>query len=196
MGPRPAGRGEGAAGGQDPGAQAWVEARARGAPIPKEHRTYEALSKAPPIFPSPEEHPVVRMGSYATLTAANPRFPSEDGGNDALISYLLDHGVEASQIETIDGQYGDPEPSIIVYDPPRDVLFDAGRRFGQESVLVVEGRRNQLVFTNGELAGKAHPGSGHERHEQRPDDYFSRVSTGAGDLFWTNALNFKAIEDA
>lgn len=152
---------------------------------------YKHLAKADGVGPGPtppsdavREHPIVSGQMHVGLISADhPRFPvSTNGGHAAMKTELQNAGYK---FEETDGCYGMPEKSFIVYNIPREHLFDLGNRYGQEAtVFCQQGGHREMLYTNGERMGRAHPGlpSYEYWHKDPPEDYYTRIPATGGFL--------------
>jgi len=125
-----------------------------------------------PIYNKPlphlASHPIF-SGSVAILTGENPKYPST-GDNNTLQQELKYHGY---QFEPVKGQYGGtPENSFLVKNPDPKFIANLGKKYGQESILIGNNGKHNLLYTNGPNEGKYHPGTGEYGFHptQKPED--------------------------
>ena len=129
------------------------------------------LYRSPP--PELADHPLFSgKQTVGMMTAEAPRFPSQhSGGNAELQGELRKAGL---QHELTHGSYGGPEHSFIIYGPTREQMYDLGKRYGQEAVIYGQDGKYEMMYTNGDKAGKSHPGLPLVRFSQKqPDDYYT-----------------------
>jgi hypothetical protein len=149
----------------------------------------------------PSQHPLfnenhLNSGNYAVLSGQNPKFPEAvqtQGGNEALENEIKAKGWDYHPVA---GMYDGPESSFVVHNPDIDAVRDLGSRFGQESVLLANGGKNKLLFTNGPNAGKYHAGEGVKMHnEGAPENYYSTYLHNGNPIHWTNQIDFSQLHD-
>lgn len=153
----------------------------------------EELTKGDKVPSEASLHPILAgRGSFAFLTGHAPVFPSElQGGHQGMMQYLAQNG---NRFEETNGKYGEsPEPSVIAYGPTREQVMEAGRKFGQESVIYSDGGKHEFIYVNGPYAGKYHPGKpGHQFFLQEPANAYTRIP-GIGhvrlDFDWDKLLD-------
>jgi hypothetical protein len=132
-----------------------------------------------------------RQGKFAILTADNPRFHTNkgpvpgteknpDGGTKQPWSPQEMHN-ELSKLRQegkigdffhVQGKYDfDPtvEHSFLVQEPKNfGDIHELGKRAGQESVFTSRNGTHQVAYVNGEHAGKAFQGEGHQEYNTDP----------------------------
>ena len=128
---------------------------------------------------------LLRKSGWAILTAENPngnQAPEQDNAaaNARLIAELRQRGLKFLPVV---GRYGgtDENSFAIVGIPPQEAA-DLGRRYGQEAVLTRDG----FVYQDGSI----NPAKGIEVFKEPPEDFFSRVTTGAGDAYFRVDIDF------
>lgn len=109
-----------------------------------------------PLIPSKvRTHPIFAGGRYGLMSGENPLFPSAiQGGpsHEKLTQALKGMGLKFDETT---GQYGNPERSVIIYNPHPEQMKILGKLFGQESVVFGQGGKHELIHTNGPHEGKA-----------------------------------------
>jgi hypothetical protein len=121
---------------------------------------------------------VILGGEKPLFTASGPV------GHAALGQMLEQKGFD---YEPCHGKYqGDKQPSYIVHvrnDGEDETLKGIARRMGQESVVHSEGGKHQLVYLNGDNAGKATaPAGGLEWYgDNEPDDNYTTLYGASGE---------------
>lgn len=139
--------------------------------------------------PQTPNHPVFRGGKFAILTGEKPKYevtPGYEGENSSLVNHLEKMKQEGhiSHYQPVVGKYGELENSFIVHNPNFEKMKDLGYHFGQESVILSNKGKHQLVYTNGQHYGMAHPhvptqddantSSNVVQHTQEPEDYYTK----------------------
>lgn len=123
------------------------------------------------------DHPIFNGSPWGAMSGEAPRFPAEEQPtHENLVNHLRQRGVK---FEETHGRYGDPERSVLIYNPTRELMSELGKKFGQESVVYSNGGKHELLYTNGEHEGKSRLTSpGNEPitwHDEAPDDYYSHL---------------------
>lgn len=123
------------------------------------------------------DHPVFNGSPWGAMSGEAPRFHAEEQPtHENLVNHLRQRGVK---FEETHGRYGDPERSVLIYKPTRELMSELGKKFGQESVVYSNGGKHELLYTNGEHEGKSRLTSpGNEPitwHDEAPDDYYSHL---------------------
>jgi hypothetical protein len=160
----------------------------------------ELLRKATP------NHPVFRGGKFAIMTGEKPKYgihPGFEGENNTLLNHLeeMKRSGHLASYEPVLGKYGEWENSFILHRPNFEKVKELGEKFGQESVVLSNNGRHQLVYTNGENKGMARPhlppesasnvGSGVVQHSTEPGDLYSSGKDLQGNkMIFTIPLNF------
>lgn len=117
-------------------------------------------------------HPIFR-GDAVLMSGENPKFPAQTSGHEELVGALTRSGIPHDEIE---GKYeGKPERSVAIYGLAPAAAAKLGKDFGQEAVVVLHNGKQRMLYTNGDKAGRWHPGEGVEVFPERPDDYYSTV---------------------
>jgi hypothetical protein len=148
--------------------------------------------KRPPDIPglrAPPRHPAVDGAHVGFLTAENPRWPSEvDGDNKDLEYDLARMGL---RFERVRGRYDDPENSVMVHGIKPQDLYNLGRKYGQESVVLSKGGQNHLLYTHGPNHGKMFSGEGVSVFDAEPDNYFTTVTTPKGPVHFSYNVDWE-----
>jgi hypothetical protein len=96
------------------------------------------------------------------------------------------------------GHYGGQENSYIVavHDANRDEITALGKKYNQDSVVYSENRKNQMIYTTGENAGKYNPGNGAKNSvDQKLKDYYTTVKlTDDGTAKFNLHIDFGKLE--
>jgi hypothetical protein len=120
------------------------------------------------------DHPMFRgHQTVGMITADAPKYESKgSNGNKGLSDEMRQLGLKH---EATQGSYGaGPENSFIVYGPTREQMYQLGNRYGQETVVFSQDGKQELMYTHGPNAGKAHPSLPLVRFSQKkPDDYYT-----------------------
>ena len=138
------------------------------------------------------QHPLL-TGAHpmGMISGENPHWPAQASGHEEMGKHLAHMGLQA---EPVEGRYGQPERSWLVYKPTREQMYQLGKTFGQDSVLYTHGGNHELLYTNGPKAGKFHPGTGHEFFQEAPEDYYTKVPSLGG--YMRLAVNFDDLHDS
>jgi hypothetical protein len=126
------------------------------------------------------QHPLFTFAEpVGIMSGENPRFPAAASGHESLKNELTQMGVRHQEVQ---GHYGAPEKSFLIYGLPREHLMALGKKYGQESVIHNEGGNREFIYTHGPHAGKMHPGlPTHEQwtdQEGPPEDYYTKMPEG------------------
>ncbi len=131
------------------------------------------------------------------MSAENAKFPEKNQigfDHDKVLAHLKGAGYDAS---SVNGHYGSPERSIIVYsvNPQQaEHLHGLASRLGQDSSIFSDGTNHEMRFHHGEMAGKKITGSGTTWHSSKPQDFYTTLP---GDVHhFTHAFNFPKEEAA
>lgn len=127
------------------------------------------------VLPELRDHPLFSgQHTVGMVTGENPAAPSAPGGNAAL---KQDLGAAGLQHEGVEGHYGAPEHSLLVYNPTREQMYALGKKYGQESVIFSHRGHHELLYTNGPHDKKYHPS--HPQYSYHPTaappDYYTRL---------------------
>lgn len=122
-------------------------------------------------------HPVTSGGTWGAMSGENPLYPAKvEATHENLVKTLKAMGLKHQETH---GRYGEPERSVLIYNPRLDQMQTLGKLFGQESVIHSSGGKHQLHYTNGPDEGKVRgtvPGAPpHEWFESPPTDYYTHL---------------------
>jgi predicted GNAT family acetyltransferase len=96
--------------------------------------------------------------------------------HEQMLNQLKSQGEDAHQVL---GKYGQPEKSIIVFNPKNTESIKSHLKdLGQESLIESNGNDHKLIFLNGPKTGKMHTGTGTVVHAEAPEDYFTTLPSG------------------
>lgn len=138
-----------------------------------------------------KDHPVFAGGTYGIVSAENPLVTPDKGADthQALTDELRRMGLEHHEV---DGHYGKPEKSVIIYNPTRKQMLDLGTRYGQGSVIYSQNHNPELHYTHGERLTEDGPivHKGLSRFVPKgqevvswfdtvPDDFYTKMPGGA-----------------
>lgn len=140
-----------------------------------------------------ENHPIKDRRPHFIFSAENPLYPENKRYNlthSQVVDLLRQKGYK---VEEIDGHYGKPEKSILVYNPSNIAvrhLLDLSKDLGQESSIYSDGYNHEFHYHAGENAGKHAKGQGTEIHKRKPEDFYSVMPDGTT---FTHRINFDEL---
>jgi len=122
-------------------------------------------------------HPLFSGGRFGLMSGESPRFPAtQKPTHENLVNHLRNQGIG---FEETHGRYDDPERSVIIHSPTREMMADLGKHFGQESVVFSDKGKHELLYTNGEHEGKSRltkPGSEPiDWFHEAPSNYYTHL---------------------
>lgn len=122
-------------------------------------------------------HPIFSGSAFGLMSGESPRFPaSQKPTHENLVNVLRNQGIA---FEETHGRYDDPERSVIIHSPTREMMQHLGKHFGQESVVYSNGGKHELLYTNGEHEGKSRltkPGSEPiSWFHEAPENYYTHL---------------------
>lgn len=122
-------------------------------------------------------HPIFSGSAFGLMSGESPRFPaSQKPTHENLVNVLRNQGIA---FEETHGRYDDPERSVIIHSPTREMMHMLGKHFGQESVVYSNGGKHELLYTNGEHEGKSRltkPGSEPiSWFHEAPENYYTHL---------------------
>jgi hypothetical protein len=144
------------------------------------------------LFHQIQEHKDKISGPHFLLSAENPRFPDKNElklDHNSVLSHLQGAGYDAHSVE---GHYGAPEKSIVVYGISPDhaeKLHGLAAKLGQDSSIYSTGQKHEMRFHHGENAGKKIHGIGTVWHKQKPGDFYTALPGGVH--HFTHNFDFK-----
>lgn len=127
------------------------------------------------------EHKNKVAGPHMLLSAENPKFPEKNElglNHGQVLEHLQGAGYDAHEV---DGHYGAPEKSIIVYGinhEHAENLHNLAARMGQDSSIYSNGTNHEMRFHHGADAGKKVLGQGTDHHTAKPADFFTTLPGG------------------
>ena len=88
------------------------------------------------------------------------------------------------------GKYGEVEDSYLVmtHNPDEKEMVKLGKKYNQDSIIIVKSNKNRMVFTTGSNSGKGLKGDGFSKLEKNTDDNYTAIQT-ANETF-KFSLNF------
>jgi hypothetical protein len=115
--------------------------------------------------------------NHLIFSAENPMHPAKiKTTHEQMLNHLKSQGEDAHQVL---GKYGQPEKSIIVFNPKNpEAIKSHVKDLGQESLIESNGNDHKLIFLNGPKTGKIHTGTGTVVHAEAPEDYFTTLPSG------------------
>lgn len=134
------------------------------------------------LFKEMGEHKAKIAGPHFLLSAENPKFPDKNQlkmDHPTVLNHLKNAGYDAHEVQ---GHYGAPEKSIIVYgvnSQHADKLHGLASRLGQDSSIYSTGQKHEMLFHHGEMAGKKLHGIGTNWHGEKPQDFYTSLPGGA-----------------
>lgn len=122
-------------------------------------------------------HPLFSGGRFGLMSGESPRFPAtQKPTHENLVNHLRNQGIG---FEETHGRYDDPERSVIIHSPTRELMAGLGKHFGQESVVFSDKGKHELLYTNGEHEGKSRltkPGSEPiDWFHEAPSNYYTHL---------------------
>ena len=122
-------------------------------------------------------HPLFSGGRFGLMSGESPRFPAtQKPTHENLVNHLRNQGIG---FEETHGRYDDPERSVIIHSPTRELMAGLGKHFGQESVVFSDKGKHELLYTNGEHEGKSRltkPGSEPiDWFHEAPGNYYTHL---------------------
>jgi hypothetical protein len=154
------------------------------------------MSAGKALFKHVQEHKEKVAGPHFLLSAENPKFPEKNQlgfSHEKVLAHLQGAGYDAHEVQ---GHYGAPERSIIVYgvNPEHaEKLHGLAARLGQDSSIFSTGKDHEMRFHHGDMAGKKIRGSGTVWHQNKPADYFTALPGGIH--HFTHNFDFDNVEE-
>lgn len=134
------------------------------------------------LFKQIQEHKTKIQGPHFLMSAENPKFPEKNElamNHHDVLNHLRGAGYDAHEVQ---GHYGAPERSIIVYGisaEHAEKLHGLSARLGQDSSIYSTGQKHEMRFHHGDMKGKKVLGQGTVWHKNKPGDYFTALPGGA-----------------
>lgn len=128
-----------------------------------------------------EDHEAKITKPHFLLSAQNPKFPSRDKlklTHDQALNHLKSQGHDA---HSVNGHYGSPEKSIVVYGPKKEhikKLHQFAADMGQDSSIHSNGQKHEIHFHHGADKGKVIHGEGTTFHTKKPKDLYTTLPNG------------------
>lgn len=132
----------------------------------------KAFTKSEPI-----NHKQKIQGPHMIFSAENPMHPVKvQGTHKEVLSSLQHAGEDAHEVQ---GKYGKPEKSIIVYQPKSpEHIAELAHSLGQDSHIESDGTNHLIHYNHGEKAGQADAASGTVFHDHEPDNNYTKLPDG------------------
>lgn len=146
------------------------------------------------LFKEIQDHKAKIQGPHFLMSAENPKFPDKNVLNldhNAVLSHLQGAGYDAHEVN---GHYGAPEKSIVVYGATpehAEQLHALAGKLGQDSSIYSDGTNHEMRFHHGDMAGKKILGSGTQHYTQKPADFFTTLPGGAN--HFSHNFNFDKV---
>lgn len=127
------------------------------------------------------EHKANISKPHMIFSAENPKYPQHNQlkmDHPTVLNHLKGAGYSAHEVQ---GHYGAPERSIIVYgiSPQHaDHLHNLAAKLGQDSSIYSTGQKHEMHFHHGEDKGKKILGTGTVLHQQKPKDFYTSLPGG------------------
>lgn len=153
------------------------------------------MSLAKSMMKAAMDHKAKVSGPHFLLSAENPKYPHKDTlkmGHEKVLHHLRGAGYDAHEVQ---GHYGAPEKSIIIYGVDKDhadKLHGLAARMGQDSSIHSTGEEHEMRFHHGDDAGKKVTGKGTNWHAKKPGDFFT--SLPGGQHHFTHNFDFGKTE--
>ena len=125
---------------------------------------------------------LLKTGKYALISAGkNPNHDEDKKLDDGAIKTRYgelekDLKGEGYQYTKVAGHYGGEEDSflVMVHEADKVHIQDLGRKFNQDSVIMSDGGKHEMVYTTGANAGMKHTGQGFQEKADA-EDYYSEM---------------------
>lgn len=129
----------------------------------------------------------LKHGKYSLISGGkNPNHPEDAKLDDKSVKQRnneLEEELKASgyAYTRIKGHYGGEEDSflVMVHQADKSHMMALGKKLNQDSIIMADGGKQEMIYTTGDKAGQKHTGEG---FEEKPDadDYFSEIDHGDG----------------
>ena len=145
------------------------------------------------LFKTMNEHKEKISKPHFLFSAENPKFPEKNElkmDHHTVLSHLQGAGYDAHEVN---GHYGAPEKSIVVYGATPDhaeKLHGLASKLGQDSSIYSTGDQHEMRFHHGDMAGKKIKGAGTVWHKEKPADFFTQLPGGTHQF--THNFDFEA----
>lgn len=132
-------------------------------------------------FNSILDHKQKVAGPHFLFSAENPKYAQHNKlglNHEQALGRLQSEGYDA---HAVDGHYGAPEKSIIVYgvNPQHaERLHQVASNLGQDSSIYSTGKQHEMRFHHGDDAGKKFLGQGTDWHPEKPADFYTSLPGG------------------
>jgi hypothetical protein len=139
------------------------------------------MSAGKALLKSITEHKAKIQGPHFLLSAENPKYPEKNElglSHHQVLQHLQGAGYDAHEV---DGHYGAPEKSIVVYGinhEHAEKLHSLAARMGQDSSIFSTGTHHEMRFHHGDDAGKKITGKGTQHHAAKPGDFYTTLPGG------------------
>lgn len=139
----------------------------------------------------PTNHPVLNKEPHFIFSANNPLYP--DKADRTLTPEKVREELHNSgeRFEEVNGHYGSPEKSIIVFHPKNiEKLHTLASRLGQESGIYSNGNVHEMRYYHGDDKGKIIPGRGTQFFNEKPSDFYTELNVNNKPVFFRHNLDF------
>lgn len=133
------------------------------------------------LLKSISDHKEKLSRPHFIFSAENPKYPKKNEvklSHKEVLGHLQGAGYDAHEV---DGHYGAPEKSIIVYGVNKEhqeKLHGLAAKLGQDSSIHSDGTNHEMRFHHGDDAGKKITGSGTQFHKEKPADFYTTLPGG------------------
>jgi hypothetical protein len=133
------------------------------------------------LFKQIKEHKAKIAGPHFIFSAENPKYGDKNKlglSHEQVLAHLHGAGYDAHEVQ---GHYGAPERSIIVYGVNNEhiqKLHGLAANLGQDSSIHSDGTNHEMRFHHGDDAGKKITGKGTVWHTQKPGDFYTALPGG------------------
>lgn len=130
---------------------------------------------------SKTDHKAKISQPHFIFSAENPKYPDKNKHgftHEQALKHLKNLNYDA---HPVNGHYGAPEKSIIVYgtNPKQNEgLHRFASDLGQDSSIHSNGQQHEMRFHHGADAGKTVHGEGTEFHSNKPSDFYTTLPNG------------------
>jgi hypothetical protein len=140
----------------------------------------------------------LKSGKYALMSAGkNPNHEQDKNLTDEQVAErhrklhqeLKESGYAFTKAV---GHYGGKEDSflVMIHDADKNEITKLGEKYNQDSVIVADGGKQEMIYTTGKNKGKAQHGEGLDPEAAKRDDFYTEVGTSdAGKVKF--GLNFE-----
>jgi hypothetical protein len=154
------------------------------------------MSAGKALFNHIHDHKKKLSQPHFLFSAQNPKFPEKNElglTHENVLAHLKGAGYDAHEV---DGHYGAPEKSIVVYGIKQehaDKLHQLAARMGQDSSIYSTGQEHEMKFHHGDMKGKKVTGKGTVWHQNKPSDFYTALPGGVH--HFTHNFDFDKIHE-